>query len=94
MLRTDVIRNSIKREVLPKLNKDLGLYQIEKGKNYVLFDYRIVAFLKKYRAILVPAINFVLTRYLEKINFSPRISEKVLGLPLDAQIETSHDCLL
>lgn len=81
-IRKSIITRSIRPEVLRKLNKDLGLYEIINGKNYVFFDYGIVAFLIKYRGILLPATDYVLTRYLEKINFAPRIAEKVRGVPL------------
>jgi hypothetical protein len=79
-LRSNVNRRSIKPEVLTKLNKDLGLYEIIKGKNYIVFDFGIVVFLAKYRGILVPATDYVLTRYLEKINSAPRIAEKIRGI--------------
>jgi hypothetical protein len=80
-LRRNIIKRSIKPEVLGKLNKDLGLYEIVKGKNYILFEHGIVEFFQKFKGILNPAINYVLTRYLERINFSPRIAEKVRGTP-------------
>jgi hypothetical protein len=80
-LRRNIIRRSIKPEVLGKLNKDLGLYEIVKGKDYILFEYGIIEFFQKFKGVLTPAINYVLTRYLEKINFSPRIAEKVRGIP-------------
>jgi hypothetical protein len=80
-LRRNVIKNSIKPEVLGKLNKDLGLYEIVKGKNHIIFEQDIVEFFQKFRGILNPAINYVLTKYLERINFSPRIAEKVRGIP-------------
>ncbi len=78
-LRKEMISKSIKPQVLKRLNNDLCLYQIINGKNYILFDHNIIEFLKKYKGILIPAINFITTRYLEKINSSPRIAEKVLG---------------
>ena len=71
-LRRNVIRSSIKPEVLGKLNKDLTLYEIVKGKNHILFEQGIVEFFQKFKGILNPAINYVLTKYLERINFSPR----------------------
>ena len=80
-LRRNVIRSSIKPEVLGKLNKDLALYEIVKGKNHIIFEQGIVEFFQKYKGILNPAINYVLTKYLERINFSPRIAEKVRGIP-------------
>jgi hypothetical protein len=38
-----------------------------------------VHFFRKYRGILIAAINYMITRYLEKINFVPRVAEKVSG---------------
>jgi hypothetical protein len=80
-LRRNVIKRSIKPEVLGKLNKDLGLYEIVKGRDHIIFKHDIVEFFRKFKGILNPAINYVLTRYLERINFSPRIAEKVRGIP-------------
>lgn len=83
-LRREIIAKSIKPQVLKRLNKDLELYKVIPHKNHILFDARIVGFFNKYRALLVPATNYILTRYLEKINFAPRIAEKVLGkMPRD-----------
>jgi len=73
-LRRNIIKRSIKPEVLGKLNKDLALYEIVKGKNHILFEQDIVGFFQKFKGILNPAINYVLTRHLERINFSPRIA--------------------
>jgi hypothetical protein len=87
-LRKNVIKRSIKPEVLGKLNKDLGLYEIVKGKNHILFEHAIVEFFQKFNGILNPAINYVLTRYLERINFSPRIAEKVRGIPTRDHLTT------
>jgi hypothetical protein len=36
-------------------------------------------FIAKYKAILLAALNYMITRYLEKINFVTRIAEKVSG---------------
>ena len=80
-LRRNVIRSSIKPQVLGKLNKDLELYEIVKGKNHIIFEHGIVEFFKKFKGILNPAIDYILTKYLESINFSPRIAEKVRGKP-------------
>jgi hypothetical protein len=87
-LRRNVIKMSIKPEVLGKLNKDLGLYEIVKGKNHILFEHAIVEFFQKFNGILNPAINYLLTRYLERINFSPRIAEKVRGTPTRDHLTT------
>jgi hypothetical protein len=47
--------------------------------DYIILDYFIVPFFEKYKGILIAALNFMITRYLEKINFVPRIAEKVSG---------------
>jgi len=39
----------------------------------------LVDFFQNYKGILLAALNFMITRYLEKINFVPRIAEKVAG---------------
>jgi 5-methylcytosine-specific restriction endonuclease McrA len=87
-LRRNVIKRSIKPEVLGRLNKDLGLYEIVKGKDHIIFEHGIVEFFQKFKGILNPAINYVLTRYLERINFSPRIAEKVRGIPTRDHLTT------
>lgn len=94
-LRKQVIVKSIKPQVLKRLNKDLDLYEIIPQKNYIIFDARIVSFFNKYKGILIPATNYILTRYLEKINFAPRIAEKVLGkIPRDYLGEKEEKILL
>jgi hypothetical protein len=79
---------------LGKLNKDLALYEIVKGKNHIIFEQGIVEFFQKYRGILNPAINYVLTKYLERINFSPRIAEKVRGTPTRDRLTTREKGVL
>lgn len=46
-------------------------------EDHIIVDYGIVNFFARYKAILIAALNFMITRYLEKINFVPRIAEKV-----------------
>ena len=85
-IRRNIIKSSIKPEVLGRLNKDLALYEIVKGKNHIIFEHEIVGFFRNFKGILNPAINYILTRYLERINFSPRIAEKVRGIPTRAHL--------
>jgi HNH endonuclease len=80
-LRRNLFKRSIRPEVLGKLNKDLGLYEIVKDRDHIIFKHDIAEFFRKFKGILNPTINFVLTRYLERINFSPRTTEKVRGMP-------------
>jgi hypothetical protein len=77
--RQEVIRNSIKPEVLFHLDKNQDLYERVLHEDYIILDYFIVPFFEKYKGILIAALNFMITRYLEKINFVPRIAEKVSG---------------
>lgn len=76
-LRKKIIERSIRKEVLIHLSPS-GFYKIVKGKSYILMDSRIISFFKKYRIILDSAINYKITKYLEGINKSPQIAEKVL----------------
>jgi hypothetical protein len=78
-LRQEVIKNSIKPEVLFHLDKHQDLYERVLHRDYIILDYYIITFFKKYKGILIAALNFMITRYLEKINFVPRIAEKVSG---------------
>jgi hypothetical protein len=78
-LRQEVIRNSIRPEVLFHLDKHQDLYERVLHEDYIILDYCIVPFFKKYKGIFIAALNFMITRYLEKINFVPRIAEKVSG---------------
>jgi len=78
-LRQEVIRNSIP-EVLIHLDRQQDLYERVLHEDYIIVDYSIVHFFARYKAILIAALNFMITRYLEKINFVPRIAEKVSGI--------------
>lgn len=78
-LRTDVIKYSIKPEVLIHLDDKKQLYFSTPHKNFITIDSSLASFFIKYRDILVPGLNYTITRYLEKINFVPRIAEKVSG---------------
>jgi 5-methylcytosine-specific restriction endonuclease McrA len=78
-LRQEVIRDSIKPEVLFHLDRRQDLYERVLHKDYIILHYCIIPFFKKYKGILISALNFMITRYLEKINFVPRIAEKVSG---------------
>lgn len=76
-LRKEVIRYSIMPEVLVHLDPRQELYRRVRGENYILLNLDIVAFFAKYKGIMIPALNYMITRYLENINFIPRIAEKV-----------------
>jgi hypothetical protein len=76
-LRTNVIKNSIKPEVLIHLDNKKELYESTSRENFITVNYSLVHFFTKYRDILIPGLNYTITRYLEKINLTPRIAEKV-----------------
>jgi hypothetical protein len=77
--RKEVINKSIKPEVLIHLGPNGELYQCNRGEDSIITNMSVIYFFRKYKWILVPALNFIVTRYLEKINFVPRIVEKVSG---------------
>jgi len=79
VLRKQIITASISPQVLKKLIGEIDFYKRIPYKPYIEFDSRIVSFLHKFRGILIPAINYHLTRYLEKRNSSLQIAEKVSG---------------
>jgi len=78
-LRQQVIKDSIKPEVLIHLDRQQDLYERVLHEDYIILNYSIVPFFAKYRSILIAALNFMITRYLEKINFVPGVAEKVSG---------------
>lgn len=88
-----VIKNSIRKEVLDHLSPS-GFYKIAKGKSYIILDSRIPHFFKKYRIILDSAINYKITKYLEGINKSPQIAEKVLMEAKDRSLKPEEKKLL
>ena len=74
-----MINKSIKPEVLIHLDPVGDLYKQNIGNNSIIIDKWLVDFFQNYKGILLAALNFMITRYLEKINFVPRIAEKVAG---------------
>ena len=71
--RKDVIKHTIKPEVLIKLKKDMpDLYQIVRGENYIMLDVEIVKFMKKFSPVIKKTLNYVLAVHLEKHNPSAR----------------------
>jgi hypothetical protein len=56
-LRQEVIKNSIKPEVLIHLDRQRDLYE-----RVLHEDYIIVHFFARYKAILIAALNFMITR--------------------------------
>jgi 5-methylcytosine-specific restriction endonuclease McrA len=78
-LRKEVITRSIKPEVLIHLDPIGDLYNRNERSDSITVDIYLVDFFKNHKGILLAALNFMITRYLEKINFVPRIAEKVAG---------------
>ena len=78
-LRKEVINRSIKPEVLIHLDPVGDLYKRNMGNDSITIDKSLIDFFKNHRGILLSALNFMITRYLEKINFVPRIAEKIAG---------------
>ena len=78
-LRKEVINRSIKPEVLIHLDPNSDLYKRNERSYSITIDKSLIDFFKFHRGILLSAFNFTITRYLEKINFVPRIAEKVAG---------------
>ena len=78
-LRKDVINRSIKPEVIIHLDPIGDLYQRHERNDSIIIDKSLIEFFKNHRGIVLSALNFMITRYLEKINFVPRIAEKVTG---------------
>lgn len=78
-LRKEVINRSIKPEVLVHLDPIGDLYKRHERSDSITVDMSLIDFLKTHKGILLAALNFMITRYLEKINFVPRIAEKVAG---------------
>jgi hypothetical protein len=78
-LRKEVINKSIKPEVLIHLDPMGDLYKRNERSNLITIDVSLINFFKNQKGIMLSALNFIITRYLEKINFVPRIAEKVAG---------------
>jgi hypothetical protein len=77
---SEVQKRANTAQKLIHLDKQKDLYERIPHEDYILVDYSIVPFFKKYRAILIATTNYMITRYLEKINFVPRIAEKSLAV--------------
>ncbi|WP_458746452.1 hypothetical protein [Candidatus Nitrosocosmicus sp. T] len=78
-LRKEVINKSIKPEVLIHLDPIGDLYKRNERSDSITVDKSLIEFFRNHRVILLSALNFMITRYLEKINFVPRTAEKVAG---------------
>ena len=76
--RAQVIRKSIKPEVLVHLKTNMpSLYKKEKTGE-ISFNAKIVPYIRRNRTLLMNGLNYTIARYLEKINRgTPSIAKKV-----------------
>ena len=58
----------------------LNVYEIDKARNLVIFDYSATKELKEYSVILSKLLNYKWAQLLEKFNFAPKITLKVNGI--------------
>ena len=71
--REDVIKQSLKPEVLPHLKTDMqDLYENVPRHNYIILDYNIIQFMNEFFLIINRALNYMLATFLEKHNPSAR----------------------
>jgi hypothetical protein len=66
----------MKAGVLFHLDKHQDLYERVLHEDYIILDYCIIPFFKKYKGILIAALNYMISRYLERTTIVPRIAEK------------------
>ena len=94
-LRSLIIKKSLRPEVLNHLDTKKIIYEKVPKENYILVDHMLVNFFRKYREILLAALNYTITRYLEKLNFVPRIAEKISGnIPRSYPTEEERQIIL
>ena len=93
-LRKEVINKSIKPEVLIHLDPIGDLYKRNERSDSITVDISLIDFFKNHKGILLAALNFMITRYLEKINFVPRIAEKVAGSILRSHLNNKEKAIL
>ena len=55
------------------------------------FDLQMIDFFKKFKTLLENSINYKLTRYLESINKSPKIAEKILLNPKRPKLKPEEE---
>lgn len=76
-LRLDIIRQSIRPEVLFKLLNDCDVYSVTKEKKSIIISKKIIEFMKCNRKILECALNNIISEFLEKFNRAPKIASKL-----------------
>ena len=76
--RTKVIRESINREVLVHLKKDMPTLYKKENSTEISLDQGIVEYAHQNKKALEYGLNYVITTYLEKINpNTPNVAKKV-----------------
>ena len=85
--REDVIKQSLKPEVLPHLKTDMqDLYENVHRKNYIMLDYNIIQFMNEFSLIINRALNYVLAAFLDKRNPSARH----IATKIDNEMDFEH----
>ena len=78
-LRKSVIDNSMKKQVIPNLNKQKIIWEKWlKGKNKFVIDKKLIDYIEENRKILLDAINYELILFLQKINRGRPLAHTVL----------------
>lgn len=79
-LRKDVIRRSLKPEVLVHLKTDMGGLYEKRGPDTIVLDRGVIGFFAEHEVLLRRGLNSMIAKYLEKINeHTPKIAHKVEG---------------
>lgn len=76
--RAEVIRRSIKREVLVHLRTDMEDLYRKEDANTISLDQSVIQYMGRNKTSIKYGLNYVMSRYLEKINCNtPNIASKV-----------------
>lgn len=76
--RTDVIQRSIRPQVLKRLPNDMPSLYKKENANEISLGAEIVEYAHQHKAMLTHGLNYVIAKYLEKINRgTPNIAKKV-----------------
>jgi len=71
------IISTIKRQALERLQKNSRIYEI--ASDSIIISKAVTSYFKENYNLILTALNFTITEYLEGINQAPNIAEKVLG---------------
>ena len=75
--RKKIISQCIKPDVLERLKKDCNIYKVSEDRNSIFVPNSVIEFLKENKTMVLTALNFVITSYLEMCNESPQIATKI-----------------